>query len=246
MCNPYLPGMKILDGSPEYIIIEQADPELKPEEWKQGLSQILLRAKKQSLQRIQAVLLRDGRDYENLANELIGRGFVYYSSKVDVYRNLSGLKDQTSMFQWLSLKDETLTEAEFIEIWRECMLLSDNAPSSLTMEQHLQSVKKELGSGWEYSCRVFYDNKGPKGISIPHIEPGTSNEGRLFYFGVLPQERFKGSGTKMHGQSLSFLKEMGAEYYIGSTHLANQKMQRVFEKNGCEAKAYTDVFYKCF
>lgn len=44
---------------------------------------------------------------------------------------------------------------------------------------------------------------------------GDIDEGRLFYFGIFPEERGKGYSKYLHLQSLHFLKEMGATYYIG-------------------------------
>jgi len=37
---------------------------------------------------------------------------------------------------------------------------------------------------------------------MPHIEPGTSEEGRLFYFGIIPSERGKGKSKLLHKQAL--------------------------------------------
>ncbi|MFG6496491.1 GNAT family N-acetyltransferase [Fictibacillus sp. UD] len=89
-------------------------------------------------------------------------------------------------------------------------------------------------------------SKRPVAVCIPHIEPGTRNEGRLFYFGVLPEERGKGYAGKLHKRSLYLLKEMGASYYVGSTHESNIAMQRVFEKSGCEVRGRKSSFYYYF
>ena len=71
-------------------------------------------------------------------------------------------------------------------------------------------------------------------MSIPHIEPGTVSEGRLFYFGVnCLSYRGKGVASQLHLQCLHMFKEMGATYYIGSTHTSNEKMQGIFWRNNC-------------
>ena len=66
------------------------------------------------------------------------------------------------------------------------------------------------------------------------------------YFGLLPEWRGKGLSTSLHLHSLYALKEMGATHYIGSTHITNKKMQRVFEKNACMKKSLTESYYKYF
>ncbi|MBS4174712.1 GNAT family N-acetyltransferase [Bacillus sp. FJAT-49736] len=115
------------------------------------------------------------------------------------------------------------------------------------MEQHFDSIKSELGrKKWRNSCRVFIKEEEPIAVTIPHIEPGTEDEGRLFYFGIVPKERGKGLSSILHNQSLSFLKEMGATYYIGSTQTTNIRMQNVFKKNGCCLRAQMESYYKYF
>lgn len=123
---------------------------------------------------------------------------------------------------------------------------SDNAPSSLSIHEHFHSIQTELGGDWQKSRIAFYESNQPIGISIPHIEPGTKNEGRLFYFGLLPEERGKGLSAHIHLQSLNILKQMGATYYVGSTHITNEKMQKVFWKNGCCIRTETELYCKIF
>ncbi|KSU84348.1 MULTISPECIES: GNAT family N-acetyltransferase [Fictibacillus] len=237
--------MKVIDGTPEYILIEPTEGMLDINEWKKGISTIIRKAEKGKVKRVGVTLHRNRDHYESCSDYLISSGFEHYASKVNVYRDLKEM-ESFHPYTWRTLEDRGTTEKAFMEVWRMCRQGSDNAASTLSMEQHLQSVKQELGSGWKYSCRIFYKDHQPIGIAIPHIEPGTTNEGRLFYFGVFPSARSKGTGSTLHRQVLGCLKEMGAEYYIGSTHLNNEKMQRVFEKNGCHIHAYTESYYKYF
>lgn len=51
-------------------------------------------------------------------------------------------------------------------------LVQTNAPSSLTMDEHLNSVKNEIGEKWRDSCNAIYLEGKPIGVSIPHIETG--------------------------------------------------------------------------
>ncbi|WP_233522734.1 hypothetical protein [Peribacillus glennii] len=50
------------------------------------------------------------------------------------------------------------------------------------------------------------------GIAIPHIEPGTDSEGRLFYFGLMPEERGKGKSAEIHMDCLMLLKGWVQEF----------------------------------
>ncbi|WP_423808617.1 hypothetical protein [Pontibacillus yanchengensis] len=70
---------------------------------------------------------------------------------------------------------------------------------------------------------------------MPHIEPGTKNEGRLFYFGLIPSERGKGKSRKLHQRALGILQQdFQARYYIGATSVHNKPMVNTFISNGCE------------
>ncbi|MBC9721937.1 MAG: GNAT family N-acetyltransferase [Lactobacillus sp.] len=91
----------------------------------------------------------------------------------------------------------------------------------------------ELGPNWRSRCHIFYKDEEPLGISIPHIEDGTTEEGRLFYFGVTPPHRGKGYGRLLHLHSLELLKDIHASYYVGSTDEHNDYMIRIFKANGC-------------
>lgn len=238
-------NFNILDGRPAYITVEQ----LKSQDtidYEGSIDFLMEIVKEWELKRVGISLIRSTNEYLNFSKILSQHGFTHYSSKVNVIRDLANLSINQPEYCAISLESPQLTEAKFKDVWQRCMFNSDNHPSTLTIDEHLNSVKSELGMGWEKSCNIFYDVKKPLGLTIPHIEPGTTSEGRLFYFGMLPEERGKGISSMLHLQSLTLLKEMGATYYIGSTHLSNKKMQRVFEKNECTIKHITESFYKYF
>lgn len=238
-------SFKILNGYPSYITLEQKE-RAGGHFSEQDILLLIDESVKWGLDRIGISLIRTSGEFERLSNLFLKNGFEHFSSRVEVYRNLDGLEKGAAPFKWASAADGRFSKNEFKHVWERCMEGSDNKPSTLTMDQHLLSVETELGEGWENSCRVFYLENQPIGISIPHIEPGTKDEGRLFYFGLLPEQRGQGVSAPLHLQSLWALKEMGAAYYIGSTHADNKKMQRVFEKNGCRIKAQTETYYKYF
>ncbi|RLQ97460.1 GNAT family N-acetyltransferase [Falsibacillus albus] len=236
----------ILNGLPDYIAIEEmtgCDPCI--DQIKTGLMNLIDTGMKLNLKRISAAIQQTSVHYLELAQILKDLGFQPHASKVVVYRDLKKVQSNKD-YKWESLSKGVLTEGDFKKFWERCMSGSANAPSTLTMDEHLQSVKSELGEAWEDACNLISLNGCPIGISIPHIEPGTADEGRLFYFGILPEERGKGHSSPIHYQSLNKLKQIGASYYIGSTHESNIKMQKVFLRNGCEIKGKIESFYYYF
>ena len=66
--------------------------------------------------------------------------------------------------------------------------------SCFLSSQIMDSIALELGTNWRDQCFIFSQNGRNYGISIPHIEQGTNEEGRMFYFGVVPEQREKGYG----------------------------------------------------
>jgi hypothetical protein len=69
-----------------------------------------------------------------------------------------------------------------------------NTSSTLSVEKEFIGMKSELGREYAKSCLIAFHGKNPIGITMPHIEQGTVDEGRLFYFGLLPEYRGKGWG----------------------------------------------------
>jgi hypothetical protein len=170
-------------------------------------------------------------------------GFRLHDENVSVYKELNETFDHVSDFVLNDLEDISINE--FKSVWEESIKGSLNSSSSLTMDEQMRSVEVELGPNFKKSCMVAYDNGQPIGVIIPHIEPGTSEEGRLFYFGLIPEERGKGKSIPLHQQALNILKNVfNATYYIGSTGHQNVPMLRTFEHNGCSVLARNKVFKK--
>ena len=129
--------------------------------------------------------------------------------------------------------EQTSTDL-FKKVWQEATFGSLNDTSARSIEGEFEGMKYELGPNYTKSCLIGFYGKNPIGVTMPHIEPGTTNEGRLFYFGLIPKYRNKGWGVYLHKISIHLLKEMGATYYIGATGYKNLPMQRIFELNGCQ------------
>lgn len=236
---------KILQGLPISIVLEQKEPGTI-RDWEEKISALLGISGELEVERTGVTLHKGKPDAEMLGNLLQEKGFEHFSSKVDVYKDLKTHKDPVEKIMWRSLECPGLTESEFMDYWEQAMRFSANQASTLSMSQQLASVRAELGAEWKSACRVFYIEGKAVGVSIPHIEPGMPGEGRLFYFGILPEARGRGLGPLLHENALSMLKDIGANYYVGSTHMANVAMQRVFERNGCSVRSYTESYYYYF
>ncbi|MBM7693887.1 RimJ/RimL family protein N-acetyltransferase [Peribacillus deserti] len=237
-------SFKILNGLPNYISFEENQTQVESEvSLENKIKRILSFGEQLKVKRIGAIIHKSSSKYHFLSQLLNRYHFDYYASKVEFQRGLFNIDEEPFSYEWRSIGNETITEEDFILLWSRCMQGSANAASSLSIEEHLSSVKSELGTGWENSCMAVFKENQAVGISIPHLEPGTLDEGRLFYFGLIPEQRGKGLSTEIHYQSLKLLKEMGASYYKGSTHKSNKSMQAVFQKNGCVLKEYVESYY---
>lgn len=172
--------------------------------------------------------------YENGVYEFIEQqGFHLHDETAMFTKVLESEVEDESTFQFLPLRD--VGRDAFTNVWAETMRDSLNAPSSLTIEEQMRSMAFELGNGYEESCIAVYEEGSPIGVVMPHIEPGTLTEGRLFYFGLIPAQRGKGKSKDIHRGALRILREeFGAYSYIGSTSIQNVPMIKTFLRNGCE------------
>ncbi len=241
------PMNKVLNGLPNAVTIEEIEEDAfyNVQTYKEKISRFEEICFNWELKRASIVLNKRFSSYNSSARVLLDADFSLHAAKIEVCRELDNVDALEKQFTYRSI-EERLSEKEFKRIWEQCMLNSGNQTSNLTIDEHFYSVQTELGKGWEKSCIVFYDENEPIGLSIPHIEHGTESEGRLFYFGVMPHYRGKGISSQLHLQSLHMLKEMGATYYIGSTHTSNEKMQRIFWRNNCSMKTEIELYYKIF
>ncbi|WP_226673437.1 GNAT family N-acetyltransferase [Rossellomorea aquimaris] len=167
--------------------------------------------------------------------------FTLHDENVTVHKVL---EESSNLGEGFSLKDlHDIPLKEFKNVWEASMKESLNAPSSLHIDDQMRSVEVELGPNCKRSCMIAYENDVPIGVTMPHIEPGTVDEGRIFYFGILPSERGKGKSKLLHQQTLEILKkEFNASYYIGSTGHNNLPMLKTFQSNGCMVVERNKVF----
>jgi RimJ/RimL family protein N-acetyltransferase len=240
--NMAKPFFYFLNGMPSFIGLEEKQM-IEREDFVLIVKELVELGSENQLKRVGIHLRKEFDTYSEFASILIERKFQRFTSSVEYRKELAAFTQPATHFSHSSLNDDVFTEEEFKSFWMLAMSGSGNQRSTLTMDEHLESVKNELGAGWKENCVVFYSDGRPIAVSIPHIEPGTVNEGRLFYFGLLPEERGKGYASLLHKYSLYLLKQMGAAYYIGSTHVGNKAMQRIFEKSGCLETGRKSSYY---
>lgn len=185
------------------------------------------------------ILLRDsfskqvGKHLENLQ-------FKLHDESIFVCCDLQQLEPEEA-FELKSLHE--VSSEQFKTIWKKAMEGSLNASSYLNMEEQMKSVEKELGPSYKDSCYIAFEQGCPIGVVMPHIEPGTEEEGRIFYFGLIPEERGKGKSSALYHQGLFLLKnKFGASYSIGATSVKNIPMQKVFENNRCTVIDCVNVY----
>ncbi len=165
--------------------------------------------------------------------ELKQLGFTKISTIVEYTRTLEDIPILDGEIQAYSLSESNMSDQVFASLYQACRSGSANKNKQQTIEQIMQSLHHELGAHWRDHCFYFTSNNEKLGIAIPHIEMGTADEGRMFYFGVVPEWRGKGYGAKLHLHTLSLLKLFHATYYVGSTDEANTNMIAIFKRNGC-------------
>ncbi|PBB04666.1 MULTISPECIES: GNAT family N-acetyltransferase [Salimicrobium] len=239
-----VPEVKFLDGTPDYFVIEDIGKVSSINDFRNLLYEMKTYAKKKNIPSVKIILGRDEVSNTDFVGLLEEYGLERYDVIHYYKRDLTSLETPKDS-EAITLKPVDQTNMElFKELWENIVSASLNTTSSLSIEKEFQGMKSELGPGYIKSCIIAYDNKTPIGITIPHIEPRTVDEGRLFYFGVVPEYHSKRMGTQLHKLSLEFLKDgMGATYYIGATGHRNIPMQRIFQINGCE-KFEEKIVYK--
>jgi hypothetical protein len=184
--------------------------------------------------------LVDSKVNKEIESLLIDYGFKMHDENITVHKALNG----SNTTYGFSLKNlDIISTKEFKSVWEESMKGSLNAPSSLNIDEQMRSVEVELGPNYKKSCIIAYDKGNPIGVIMPHIEPGTLEEGRLFYFGIIPSERGKGKSKLLHQQALEILKsDFKATYYIGCTGHNNLPMLKTFQNNECTVIEQNKVF----
>ena len=212
----------------DYWLVDQLKgPQISNIEYLVAFDQLLTEWKEQKAAYLSLLMDEENEDW------LLKRGFKKLSSIVEYTKTLEGPFKNISTFHVESLSASEITDSDFAILYDACRKGSANKNNLFSISQIMESLELELGTNWRDQCFIFSQNGRNYGISIPHIEQGTTEEGRMFYFGVVPEQREKGYGKIFHAISIELLKTLGAKIYVGSTDTGNAPMRRIFETNGC-------------
>ena len=227
----------IIKKDKEYWLVDQKKLEgVSAFEYQQSFAVILEEWKQEQVDYLS--LLMD----QEMEEWLLDQGFHKVSSIVEYTRELDDSFKTDSLISYESLEESNMNDADFAKLYDACRSGSANKNNLFSIEQIMESLESELGRDWRSHCFIFLKEGSVLGISIPHIEEGTRDEGRLFYFGVIPEERGKGYGKILHHISLEIMKQFHATYYVGSTDEENNHMIGIFKANGCSLRDKKGIY----
>ena len=223
---------KVLRGSPYYLSIEDFPVDFTEGQIIAAINEGLYRARNEGIASY-TITLKSSQILDSLHECVLGLGLMCSNTRYYYRLDLNSVLDLNPTS--ITLKNLTeIDEALFMTIWEEAKRGSLNSGETTSVEKTFIGLQEELGSHYLEYCNVGFIDNNPIGITIPHLEPGTEAEGRLFYFGLRPEWRGQQLGTLFHRESLLYLKKLGMSYYIGATDDKNVPMQRIFIHNGCQ------------
>lgn len=228
---------KILDGTPNYLVIEEIGEIDSAKHFEEILDELKRYILEKDIRSVSIVLSEQQAEYTPYIELLEESSFQKQDTQFFYRRDLSAFEDMEIKAPFSVKSLEEITSDVFLKTWMEASMGSLNASapfSSLSAQKEFEGMQSELGAGYQKSCLVIFHENQAAGVTMPQIEQGTDDEGRLFYFGIVPAFRGRGLGEYLHKLSLHLLKQMGATYYIGATGQRNIPMQRIFEANACE------------
>ncbi|TKD68760.1 GNAT family N-acetyltransferase [Pseudalkalibacillus hwajinpoensis] len=237
-------GVKLLDGRPYYLAVENLE-KLEPDD---ELEHFIKRLEELALkEQVQHVTITIDSSFDRNFQQLKKKLYILKSRSLEYINDLSM---ETLSYNYncniTFLSADEVGVDVFLHMWEISMSSSMNAPSNYSIEEQYEGMKQEIGVQYKTSCYAVFKEGIPLGVVIPIIEPGTTEEGRLFYYGLLPNQRGKGLGTIVHHIGLKLLKQKGASYYIGSTGIDNEPMQQIFRNNDCVRIREVVTFTKAF
>ncbi|TQR18898.1 GNAT family N-acetyltransferase [Psychrobacillus vulpis] len=206
------------------------------EDYKEALTKILMEYKKGEIEYVSLLM------EEAFENWLLDNGFRKISVIHEYVKTLDETYHVETNLTFHSLSEGLMTDLEFAEAYDLCRTGTANKNIPQPMEQVMTSLSSELGEAWRSNCYYFLKENELVGVSIPHIENGTKDEGRMFYFGIVPEMRGRGFGLEIHKITLELMKKIQAHYYVGSTDESNEHMISIFVKNGCRLRDKKGIY----
>jgi ribosomal protein S18 acetylase RimI-like enzyme len=170
--------------------------------------------------------------------------FVIHKEKVFVERDLERfVSERADPFGYRSLAE--IGEDRFLEVMIEASTGDPfEDPGSRDPRSDFRDLIEYAGERFDPTWwRVAYLERSPVGIVLPQAFSDRTNEGTLFYVGVLPEFRGRGFGKVLHESGLGFLAARGVKRYVGSTDARNLPMIAVFRANRCDQTG-RQLFYR--
>lgn len=172
---------------------------------------------------------KDDRPYEDI---LLGLHFSVEQEKAYYSRSLA---------EWKSPYEDPLTYRPLVEAGRNSLLqilgevrAGDHGESpEIPVQESFQALFESMSQPFALRWRAAYLTNEIVGIVFPDIYPDEPSKGTIAYIGIRPRFRGRGLARILHARALSDLAALSATTYIGSTHMLNTAMRKVFESNGC-------------
>lgn len=169
------------------------------------------------------------KEYEEILKRLghtISFGKNYYKREISNFKS-----PYEDFFEYKSLLK--LDRKVIIEILDDFRKADPSENKNISIEEAfadtIANIDSSIGSEWI----AAYLNNNVVGIILPNIYPDDPEAGTLTHFGVCSQFRGKGYAKILHAKGLEVLSKLNAKTYLGSTHVDNYPMKKVFENNQC-------------
>lgn len=188
------------------------------------------------------ILSWDKPEKETLNKHLEKSGFEIYKKKLFFEKNLENyFRPYDNLFEFKTLTE--VAEKAFIEMMVNASVGDPFEDMSSNPEKEFQELVDYAGEKFNSDWwKIVYLNNMPIGVILPQIFAHTSDEGTLFYLGIIPEFRGKGFGKIIHSIGLDFLRSKNILKYKGSTDIENKSMISIFRKNDCLQTASQLIF----
>ncbi|MEQ6390700.1 GNAT family N-acetyltransferase [Bacillaceae bacterium S4-13-58] len=219
----------------DYITIEERE-ELNQTEW----SQIIHKVESKPFPKKRFVLFEPVSSFKK--EDLIEHKYSFIKRRVLVKRELEPFST-THRFSFSFEGLKRMGVSSFIEYWNR--VIEESPYQKQNVEQEWRNLQLELGEDYAKGCFAIFKGDDAIGVVILHIEPGTQEEGRIYFWGLFPEYRGKGWAAPIHEQALYMLKShFHAKEYVGCTDEDHLAMLKVFEENECWVQSKIAIYEK--
>jgi len=166
-------GAKILDGTPNYLVMEEIGEIESAKHFEEMLSEMKKHVVEKDIQSVLIILNEQQAEYIPYRELLEKFSFQIQDTQLFYRRQLSALEDMEIKAP-LSVKSlEEITDAVFLKTWMDASAGSLNASApfnSLSAQKEFEGMQSELGAGYQKSCLVIFYGDQAIGVTMPQIE----------------------------------------------------------------------------